>query len=108
MIQMPGKRTRCVPVLILPNVKKAMDVLVTRKTEQSLYSENPYFFGTTPAAGHLDGYQIVHKTSRAAGLTSPELITSTNLRKYLATVAQVINRFLSVCSAESVKKENIK
>ena len=43
---------------------------------------------------YVRGYEALSKTASEAGLKAPQKITSVSLRKYMATVAQVIT---SVC-----------
>lgn len=90
MIQMPGKRVRTVPVLILPEVKLAMDALLKARNQHGLFPDNPFFFATTLSDGHLEGCRVMRTIISAANLQQGHLMTSTNLRKYVATVSQVI------------------
>ena len=43
------------------------------------------------AFGVIRGYNALNELTREAGLEYPERVTSTNLRKYFATLTQVIN-----------------
>jgi len=87
MVQLPGKRNRRVPMLITPEVVKAMDELVQKREECGIRN-NPYFFANS-STGHVDNWQVLKNVCTAAGLSKPHLVTSTNLRKYIATVTQV-------------------
>ena len=91
MVQMPGKRVRTVPVLILPQIKNAMILLVELRTKHSIHPENPFFFAITSTNATLDSCKCMRTMTRLAQLEKPDLITSTNLRKYMATVVQVID-----------------
>jgi hypothetical protein len=90
MVQIPGKRTRLVPILIMPAIRKAMDLLVDMRQKHTLMPNNRYFFASDSQNGYLDQWQVLKSQSDAAGLKRPDLIRSTRLRKYMATVAQVI------------------
>jgi len=92
MVQIPGKRTRFVPILIVPLVRKSMDVLVRVRTEMNLVPDNEYFFASDSPHGHLSSYKVLEHCTHEAHLQFPKRVRSTNLRKYMATVTQV-----SVC-----------
>jgi len=87
LVQLPGKRNRRVLMLITPEITRAMDELVKRREECDV-RDNPYFFSNS-STGHVDNWQVLKNVCTAAGLTKPHLVTSTNLRKYIATVTQV-------------------
>lgn len=89
LVQLAGKRNRRVPVLITPDVKQAMDELVDKRQQSHIPTSNPYFFANLSSRGHVDSWQVLNSVCTAAGLTKPHLVTSTNLRKYIATVTQV-------------------
>ena len=97
MVQVPGKRSRRVPIILTPEAKVAMDLLVKHRNAVEIHLDNPYFFASDSANGHLDGYTTLRSVAVAAETDNPERITSTNFRKYCATVTQV-------CCANSVLK----
>ena len=92
MVQLPGKRSRRVPLLITIEAKAAMDALVRLRDKVGIPSGNPYFFASDSVAGHIDGGHVLKSIAIAAGTELPQRISSTNLRKYCATVTQVIFR----------------
>jgi len=94
LVQLPGKRNRRVPMLITPEVTRAMDELVKKRDECDIRN-NAYFFANS-STGHVDNWQVLKDVCMSAGLTKPHLVTSTNLRKYIATVTQV-NRLSVIC-----------
>jgi len=67
-----------------------MDVLL-EKRPADIPAENPYFFASYSVDGHLDPCQTVQKVVRRAGVQNPECITTTNLRKYVATMMQLLD-----------------
>ena len=97
MVQIPGKRTQFVPVLILPPVRQSMDILVRVRTEMNLVPENEYFFASDSSHGNLSSYKVLRHCTQDAHLRFPTRVGSTNLRKYMATVTQVSFRTFSVC-----------
>jgi len=89
LVQVPGKRNRRVPILITPEVGRAMQLLVNTRSRCGVAEENSYFFVSDSKDGHLDSRLVLHNMSVSAGVTSPRLITSCRLRKYVVTLAQV-------------------
>ena len=96
-MQLPGKRNRRVPVLLMPDVKLAMDTLVDKCQVCGISPKNPYFFANDSHNGHVDNWQVLKDSCRGAQLERPELITSTNLQKYVATVTQVNADYIRFC-----------
>ena len=66
-----------------------MQLLVNTCSRCGVAEENSYFFASDSKDGHLDSWLVLHNMSVTAGVTSPRLITSRRLRKYVATLAQV-------------------
>jgi len=89
LVQVPGKRNRLVQILITPEVGHAMQLLVNTRSRCGVAEENSYFFVSDSKDGHLDSRLVLHNMSVSAGVTSPRLITSCRLRKYVVTLAQV-------------------
>jgi len=90
LIQVPGKRNRKVPILITPEVGKAMQMLANTRAKCGISPRNRYFFATDSSNGYLNTWLVLHNNAVAAGVNKPRLITSGRLRKYVATLAQVI------------------
>lgn len=95
MVEIRGKRGRKVPVLLTKEVKKAMILLVDKREAVGINPRNPYLFARPSARScrHLRPWDCLHRVAHAQGLNlkNPEAITSTRLRKYIATVSQVLD-----------------
>lgn len=89
LIQIVGKRNRLVPMILTPDVRKAMDILLKTRNDCLVPASNKYFFATDSANGYLNSWLVLHNVSVAAQVDKPNSITSTRLRKYVATLAQV-------------------
>lgn len=79
-------------VLLPPDAKKAVDLLIeTRHSEGVCVSKtNEFIFARMSAETSLSGHIELQEVAQLCpGLKYPERITSTNLRKYIATVSQV-------------------
>jgi len=94
LVFIPGKRNRRVPILITSDVQKAMDLLVSLRGQCGIEESNPYFFASASTHGHLSSWLILNKVAISAQLEKPKLVTSTRLRKYIATVSQVHSSFI--------------
>ena len=73
-----------------PDAQWAIDILLRTRDVVGVSKTNEYIFcrltSDTPLSGNSDMQELAQSCS---GLQYPERITSTNLRKYIATVSQV-------------------
>lgn len=92
MVHLAGKGVcgRRVPLLLTSDVVLAMKLLVTKRDCCGIHPDNVFFFATSSRNGHITGWQIMKDVATAAKCERPELIHTTRLRKYIATVSQVI------------------
>jgi len=87
-----GKRGRGVPILFTPQLQKSFKYLIElRKTASFIENENIYLFSLPQSLGCLRASDVIRKYSKLCGAKNPENITSTHLRKHVATVAQLLN-----------------
>ena len=96
MISVPGKRTRPVPILLTDDLSKAMALLARKRSEVEVPKENVYFFAIPKTMTHIGYYSVLQKIAISAGLRQPRLLTTTRMRKHVATMAQVFSA-LFVC-----------
>lgn len=88
-----GKRGRGVPVLFTPHLTNRLEYLLKiRESINFITDDNPYLF---PVPQSLDSCMraadVIRKFSQECGAKHPENITSTRLRKHVATVTQILN-----------------
>ena len=88
LVQSRGKQNKKVTTLFTPEMRIACDILVEYRQECGILANNPYLFANS-ALLYLNQYQCLTHMAKEAGCDSPNLVTSTRLRKYLATVCQV-------------------
>lgn len=92
MVISAGKSRKNVDAYVImpPDAKEAMELLNSTRMAVGISSANPYLFArlnsNTPLSGNGDLNEIV---AQCPGLQHPERITSTGLRRYIATVVQV-------------------
>ena len=93
MVEILGKRNRKVPAIITLDLKGAVEVLTdTEKREKSNVNEgNQYVFpvNDVQSLNNLRGNDVMRHVCSQVKLHNASAITSTNLRKYVATVSQL-------------------
>lgn len=87
-----GKRGRGNPIMFTTNLQKAIQLLIEiRKVTDFIDKNNPYLFALPFTMSSLRGTDCIRNLSQVCGAKSPEHLTSTKLRKQVATVAQILN-----------------
>ncbi|KAL4230711.1 hypothetical protein ACF0H5_011086 [Mactra antiquata] len=92
-IEIRGKKGRTVPVLLTPELESSIDLLLKHRESAGVHVENPYLFPRSNYASKqpLRSTDVLRKFSKEAHLSGPDNVTSTKLRKHVATVSQVLN-----------------
>jgi hypothetical protein len=85
-----GKRGRDVPVLFSKDMQNHIKVLLDVR-HNFVPKENPYLFGKADSLSHIIGYKTLTKYAKSSGVKNPSSISSTHLRKHLATLSQLFN-----------------
>lgn len=87
-----GKGSRCVPVLVPRTQQRYYSMLVNiRRKKQWFLPENTYLFAYPDSLRWIDGSYVMRKYAKDCGAKKPNLITSSRLRKHIATVTQVLS-----------------
>jgi len=99
LVEIIGKRGRKVPVLLTPELRDSIDILNAMSTAAGIDSHNTFVFahGYKNSLRSLRGHDVIRDVCDKAQLMQPQLITSTCLRKYIATVAQVVSLSENEC-----------
>ncbi|XP_071314144.1 uncharacterized protein [Trachinotus anak] len=90
-VEIRGKRGRGVPVLLKPSMVSAMELLADTREMCGISKENIYMFARPGALSAYRGGECIQKFARESGAKHPEVLTSTRLRKHIATMSQVLN-----------------
>lgn len=90
-IEIRGKRNRKVPILLTPDMFSSMEALVTHRRVCGIPDENPFFFSRPEAETHLRGSDAIREMAKECGAKHPETMSSTKLRKQIATLSTVLN-----------------
>ena len=93
MVDIESKRGHKVSVLLTPDIKGAMDILVKKRQEAKHQYKQQVFLcpPSEDSLNHIRHWDCLRKQCTGLKLKQPDLITSTHLRKYVATVSQVLD-----------------
>lgn len=95
MVEIRGKRGRKVPVILTPEVKDSIDLLIKTRKAVGIPDENPYVFArpTRQSLQHMRAWDCLRNLATECDppLTNLANITSTKLKKYIATISQVLS-----------------
>lgn len=85
-----GKRGRGVPVLFSKDMQEHMKILL--KARPHFTDENNVFlFSNSKSDKPIVGYKVLQKHAKLCGAKNPQALTSTKLRKHLATLTQIFH-----------------
>ena len=93
LLYVRGKRGRKVPVLLTEDLVQAFIALIDTRLAVGIHPQNRYVFAapTRDSLSFLRGHDSMANITSRCGLQHPEAIRSTKVRKYTATVAQVLD-----------------
>ena len=89
-IEIRGKKGRTVPVLLTADVTVWLAQLVQCRSSH-VPMDNPFLFATNSQYSHYRGADVLRKYAGLSEASKPQLLTSTNLRKHVASLAQVLS-----------------
>ncbi|KAL1252247.1 hypothetical protein QQF64_020043 [Cirrhinus molitorella] len=90
-VEIRGKRGRKVAVLLSPDMVDALTLLIRRRTECGVPEGNEYLFARPSCLSPYRGQDRLRTFANECGAKNPELLRSTQLRKHVATLSQVLN-----------------
>ena len=93
VIYSKGKRKKRAPTLFPGEVQQAIEVLIKNRTKVGVAASNEYLFACTTkrSVNPIRGWEVVHEVCLKANLKKPHLVTSTKIRKHMATVLQLLD-----------------
>ena len=86
-----GKRGRKVSLIIPEDCQLLMDILKDQRKNAGIPLNNKYFFGRFGAFTPIRATDSLRELTSEAGLKRPDLVRSTRMRKYTATLSQVFS-----------------
>src|SRR5688572_2436331 len=90
-VEVKGKRDRTVPVLLLPKMQASIDLLMKSRSDAGIRNSNNYVFAYSNSENFLRGSDALRNSAELCGAENPLSLRSTNLRKHVATLSQVLN-----------------
>ncbi|KAK0131235.1 hypothetical protein N1851_034057 [Merluccius polli] len=90
-IEIKGKRGRKVPLLLTPEMQASMDLLNKTRNACEVPENNAFFFARPQALTHFRGSDVIRQVAQSCGARNPEALSSTKLRKHVATMSQILN-----------------
>ncbi len=90
-VEIRGKRGRKVAVLLSPDMVDALTHIISRRTECGVPEENTFLFVRPNCLSPYRGQDCLRIYANECGAQNPELLRSTQLRKHVATLSQVLN-----------------
>lgn len=88
-----GKGSKSIPILFSKKVQEYIGTLLeVRKVTTFVPQENPFLFALTGSSFKwVDGSTTLRKYALKCGAKNPDTLTSSRLRKQIATVLQILN-----------------
>ena len=90
-VEVKGKRDRTVPVLLLLKMQTSIDLLMKYRFAAGIRVTNNYVVAYSNSDNFLRGSDALRKAASVCGAKNSLALRSTNLRKHVATLSQVLN-----------------
>ncbi|CAL8238134.1 unnamed protein product, partial [Merluccius merluccius] len=68
-----------------------MDLLNKTRNACEVPENNAFFFARPQALTHFRGSDVIRQVAQSCGARNPEALSSTKLRKHVATMSQILN-----------------
>ena len=93
LLYIRGKRGNKVAVLLTKDIIKCIEVLISTRECIGVYPSNKYIFAvpTRNSQSYLRGNDCIAAVTSRCNLKNAAAIQSTKLRKYVATVSQILD-----------------
>lgn len=88
-VELRGEKGRKVAVILTPDMTANLSLLISKRKECGVTENNNYLFAIPCSDGHYRGQ--FGQYADACGAEDPQNLRSTNLRKQIATISQVMN-----------------
>ncbi|KAI7790437.1 hypothetical protein IRJ41_024412 [Triplophysa rosa] len=88
-VELRGKKGRKVAVILTSDMTANLSLLISKRKECGVTENNNYLFAIPCSDGHYRGQ--FGQFADACGAEDPQNLRSTNLRKQIATISQVMN-----------------
>ncbi|KAG6461028.1 hypothetical protein O3G_MSEX012370 [Manduca sexta] len=89
IFQIPGKRTRAVPVLLTQMMRENIDTIIISREQLEIPNTNKYLFARPTTNEPFDGGKCLNRIKEKCTLQKPQMLTATGLRHHIATMSQI-------------------
>lgn len=89
-VEIRGKCGRKVPIILTPAMVQSLELLVKERSSCGV-GENLYLFARPGFDTRLRGSDCIRELAKNCGAQKPEALSSTKLRKQVATLSRVLN-----------------
>ncbi|CAH2979423.1 unnamed protein product [Chilo suppressalis] len=89
VFQIPGKRTRSVPILLTKTMKENIDLIIACRDDLKIPNTYALLFARPFTDEPFNGGKCLDKIKELCNLKRPEMITSTGMRHHIATMSQL-------------------
>lgn len=90
-INVVGKRGRTVPILLTSSLQSQLEQLMKSRNAVGIPATNKYVFAQPNSDSCLRSSDCLRLFVKLSGAEQPSLLTSTRLRKHIATMSQIMN-----------------
>lgn len=91
-VEIKGKKGRKVPVILTSDLQASISLLNEKRKDFEMNNTNEYLFpSVSQSCGHFRADILLKKFAHSCGAKHPENLTSTQLRKHVATLSQLLN-----------------
>lgn len=91
LLHIRGKGGKKVPLLLTPKMVKFIDVILLNRDLFGVSNSNNYIFAKNSCDSYYRGADALRDFSLQCGAEEPSRLTSTQLRKHIATASQILN-----------------
>ena len=89
-VEIRGKRGRKVPILLSASMVQSIKLLISKRDAVGVLPSNPYLFARPGCSTSYRGCDSIKTFVKESGAEHPEYVTSTRLRKHVATLSQLL------------------
>ncbi|XP_051747472.1 uncharacterized protein LOC127511081 [Ctenopharyngodon idella] len=90
-VEIMDESGREVAVLLTPDMEDSLNLLLVRRVECGVQDTNIYLFARPECSSYYSGQASLRLHAEKCGAKNPEYLCTTQLRKHIATLSQILN-----------------
>lgn len=90
-VEIVGESGRKAAVLLTPDMEQSLNLLVSRRMQCGVQDNNIFLFARPKCLSYYCGQASLRLHAEKCGAKNPEHLWSTQLRKHIATLSQILN-----------------